>query len=511
MSGGLAMFDYDNDGLVDLFFVNSLTVGEAPDPGKSRCELWRNNGDGTFTDVTEKSGLGLVAWGMGVVVGDYNNDGWDDVFITCLGPDHLFRNNGDGTFTEVTKEAGVSDDKWSCGAIFFDYDNDGFLDLFVSNYVDFKLDQLPDFGKGEHCQYHGIPVQCGPRGLQGAGDSLYHNNGDGTFTEVSKKAGVDDPAGRFGLGVLACDFNGDGWEDFYVANDAGPNFLYKNNGNGTFTEMGMVSGTAVSEDGAEQGSMGVAIGDYDHRGKWNIIVTNFDGEYDAIYRQEKGLQFTDVSFATNTAEVSLPYVKWGVKFFDYDNDGWLDLFIVCGHVYPQLENARLHTTYRQRKLFYKNNRDGTFSEITAEVGSGLMVPAAARGAVFGDLDNDGDIDVAINNLDGAPQILRNDGGNRNNSILLRLIGTKSNRDAYGARVKVTSGALVQIDECRSGGSYISQNDKRLHFGLGKRTKVDSIEVRWPRGGRQTFLGIPANTIVTLTEGSSAPDIKPLRK
>jgi hypothetical protein len=511
MSGGLALFDYDNDGLVDVFFVNSLTIGEPPDPKKMRCQLWHNNGDGTFSDVTDRSGLGLVAWGMGAVSGDYNNDGWDDLYVTCLGPNHLFKNNGDGTFTDVTEKAGVGDPRWSCGAIFFDYDNDGLLDLFVSNYVDFRLDNLPEFGKGKLCQYRGVAVQCGPRGLVGAGDSLYHNNGDGTFTEVSKNAGVDDPQGRYGLGVIACDFNEDGFEDFYVANDAGPNYLYRNNGNGTFTDVGMLSGTAVSEDGAEQGSMGVAIGDYDHRGKWNIFVCNFSDEYNAFYRQEKDFLFTDVSFATQTAQISFPFVCWGVKFFDYDNDGWLDLFITAGHVYPQMENARLGTTYRQRKLFFKNNRNGTFSEIAAQVGTSLMVPAAARSAVYGDIDNDGDVDIMVNNLDGPCLVLRNDGVNQNNFINLRLVGTEGNRDAYGTRVKVISGDLVQVDECRSGGSYISQNDKRLHFGLEKRNKVDKIEIRWPRGKAQTFADLPANSFVTLTEGNATPEVRPVKK
>ncbi len=507
MSGGLALFDYDKDGWIDVYFVNSPIVGS--DPNATRSELWRNNGDGTFTNVTEKAGVGNVGWGMGACAGDFDNDGWEDLYVTSFGPNHLFKNNGDGTFTDVTQKAGVGDDRWSCGSAFGDYDNDGWLDLFVSNYVDFKLSNLPEFGKGKMCQYRGVPVQCGPRGLPGAGDALYHNNGDGTFTEVSKAAGVSDPAGRYGLGVAWCDFNDDGLIDLYVANDAGPNFLYKNNGNGTFTELGMLAGCAVSEDGGEQGSMGVTIGDYDHRGKWNIFVTNFSDEYNAFYRHEKDFLFTDLSFATKTAQISFPFVCWGVKFFDYDNDGWLDLFITAGHVYPQMENARLGTTYLQRKLFFKNNRDGTFAEIAADVGPSLMIRAAARGAVFGDLDNDGDIDVVVNNLDGPSLVLRNDGGNRNNFISIRLIGTVSNRDAYGARVKATAGDLIQTDECRSGGGYISQHDNRLHFGLEKRTKVDSIEVRWPRGKVETFANIPANSFIALTEGNPTPEVKTL--
>jgi hypothetical protein len=509
MSGGLAMFDYDKDGWMDLYFVDSPIVGS--DPAAARSELWRNNGNGTFTDVTDKAGVGKVGWGMGVCAGDYNNDGWEDLYVTCFGPNHLFKNNGDGTFTDVITQSGADDDRWSCGAAFGDYDNDGWLDLFVSNYVDYKLENLPEFGKGKMCQYRGVAVQCGPRGLPGAGDSLFRNNGDGTFTNVTKAAGVADDAGRYGLGVLWCDFNEDSLIDLYVANDAGPNFLYRNNGNGTFSEIGFMSGVAVSEDGGEQGSMGLAIGDYEHKGRWNIMVTNFSEEYNAVYRQEKEFLFTDVSFATQTAQVSFPFVCWGLKFFDYDNDGWQDLFITAGHVYPQMENARIGTTYKQRKLFFKNNRNGTFTEIAASIGPSLMVPAPARGAAFGDMDNDGDVDIAVNNIDGPALILRNEGGNRNNWISIGLIGTSGNPDAYGARVKVTSGDLVQIDECRSGGGYISQHDKRLHFGLQKRTMVDTIEVRWPKGRTETFSNIPANSFVTLKEGAAAPEINTSRR
>ena len=324
-----------------------------------------------------------------------------DLYITCFGPNHLFRNNGDGTFTDVTARAGVGDSRWSTGAAFGDYDNDGKLDLFVANYIDLSLDALPEFGSGKNCVFRGLPVQCGPRGLKGAGDSLYHNNGDGTFTDVSTKAGVSDTALRFGMGVAWCDFNDDGRIDLYVANDSGPNYLYKNNGDGTFTDVGLASGTALSENGAEQASMGVAIGDYDHRGRWNIVVTNFSDEYNALYRHEKDFLFTDASYATRTGKVSLPFVGWGVKFFDYDNDGWLDLMVVNGHVYPQLEKAGLELTYRQPKLVYRNDRNGTFTEVAKDLGSALTAPAVSRGAAFGDLDNDGDIDVVINNLDGA--------------------------------------------------------------------------------------------------------------
>ena len=509
MSGGVALFDYDNDGWLDIYFVNAPTVKTAREPRSAPSALWHNNRDGTFTDVTERSGLGYPGWGMGVTAGDFDNDGWEDLYVTCFGPNHLYRNNGDGTFTDVTARAGVGDARWSTGAAFADYDNDGWLDLFVANYVDFRLDALPEFGKGDTCQYRGIAVQCGPRGLPGAGDALYHNNRDGTFTEVSKQAGVSDPAGRYGLGVAWCDFDGDGHVDLYVANDQGPNFLYRNRGDGTFEEIGLRSATALSENGKEQASMGVAIGDYDHRGRWNIFVTNFSEEYNALYRHERDFVFSDVSFASGTARSSLPFVGWGTKFFDYDNDGWLDLLVVNGHIYPQMETANLGTTYRQRKLFYRNNRDGTFSEMAAELGPALLERKVSRGAAFGDIDNDGDIDVVVNNLDGAPTVLRNDGGT-NHFITLRLAGSRGNRDAYGARVQVTSGDLTQVDECRGGSSYLSQNDTRLHFGLERRTRVDSLEVRWPGGRIETFSGIAADSFVLLREGR-APEVRPLRR
>jgi hypothetical protein len=396
----------------------------------------------------------------------------------------------------------VDDPRWSTGAAFGDYDNDGWLDLFVANYVDLSLDALPEFGKGRHCVFRGLPVQCGPRGLKGAGDSLYRNNGDGTFTDVSTRAGVSDPALRFGMGVAWCDFNEDGRVDLYVANDSGPNFLYRNNGDGTFTDVGLASGTALSDDGKEQASMGVTIGDYDHRGRWNIVVTNFAEEYNALYRHEKDFLFTDASSVTRTAKASLPFVGWGTRFFDYDNDGWLDLMVVNGHVYPQIDNPASGSGYRQPKLVYRNDRDGTFTDVSQELGSALTARAVSRGAAFGDLDNDGDIDVVVNNLDAPLTVLRNDGGNANNFLVIDLVGRASNRSAYGARVKVSAGDLVQIDERRSGGSYLSQNDARLHFGLGKRQEVETVEVHWPDGTIEALKNVRANRFLTMTQGET---------
>jgi enediyne biosynthesis protein E4 len=500
MSGGVALVDFDRDGWLDMYLANAPTVATAGDPAKARSALWRNDHDGTFTDVTERAGVGDAGWAMGVAAGDYDNDGWTDLYVTAFGPNHLFHNNGNGTFTDVTARAGVGDPRWSTGAAFGDYDNDGRLDLFVANYVDLRLDALPEFGQGRNCVFRGLPVQCGPKGLTGAGDSLYHNNGDGTFTEVSAAAGVSDAARRFGMGVAWCDFNEDGRVDLYVANDVGGNYLYRNNGNSTFTDVGLASGTALSDDGKEQASMGVTIGDYDHRGRWSIFVTNFSDEYNALYRHEKDFLFTDASYATRTARSSLPFVGWGASFFDYDNDGWLDLMVVNGHVYPQLDKVSGESSYRQPKLLYRNDRDGGFSDVTRDSGPALTVPAVSRGAAFGDLDNDGDIDVVVNNLDAPLAVLRNDGGNANNFIVVDLVGRTGNRSAFGAKVKMIAGDLTQIDERRSGGSYLSQNDTRLHFGLEKRQRADRIEVRWPDGTIQSVENVPANRFITITEG-----------
>jgi enediyne biosynthesis protein E4 len=501
MSGGVALIDFDNDGDLDIYFVNSLTVDLVKSKGKTKSELYRNDGDGKFTEIGVKAGLSDIGWGMGAAVGDYNNDGFDDIYVTCLGPDHLLKNNGNGTFTDVTAKAGVSDPRWTTGASFVDYDNDGYLDLFVSNYVDFDINNLPEFGQGRTCQYKSIPVQCGPRGLKGAGDTLYHNNGNGTFTDVSKKAGVADPDGFYGLGVISSDFDQDGLIDIFVANDSTPNFHYRNNGDGTFKEIGFTAGTAVNENGSEQGSMGVTVGDYDHDGMLDLFVTNFADEYNTLYHNDGRNSFTDLSYAAKVAAMSLPYVGWGTKFFDYDNDGWVDLFVANGHVYPQLPG------YRQPKFLHRNNGDGTFTEVSAQFGTILTENRASRGVAFGDLDNDGDVDLVIGDLDGPPQLLRNDGGNANTSVLIKTIGVKSNRDGIGARVKIVAGDLSQIDEVRSGDSYLSQSDLRLHFGLGKRTKVDLIEVHWPSGTVDKVTGLGVNRILTIKEGQGKVEEK----
>ena len=499
MSGGVALFDYDNDGWLDIYFTDALTVDTANNPNTARSALYHNNGDGTFTDVTEKSGLAHPGWAMGAVAADFDGNSYQDLYVTCFGHNPLYRNNGDGTFTDVTARAGVDDLRWSTGAAFGDYDNDGALDLFVSNYIDLNLADLPAFGKDESCKYRGIPVQCGPKGLQGAGDSMFHNNGDGTFTNVTKKAGVSDPDRRFGLTTVWTDVDSDGWMDLFVANDAGGNYLYHNNHNGTFTDIGLQAGVSLDDDGVAMGSMGVAIGDYQHTGLLGFFITNFSGEHAALYRHEAPLFYTDVSFPSRVAPVSTPFVGWGTGFFDYDNDGWPDLIAVNGHVYPQMENANVGTTYRQRILLFHNQRNGTFAEVATEGGEALMVPRVSRGAAFGDIDNDGDIDVVINNLDGKPTILRNDGGNRNNWITIKLAEPGMNRDAIGAKVKVVSGDLAQWDEIRTSGSYLSSSDPRLHLGLERRTQVDLIEINWPNGKVETVRNLPANCFLTIEE------------
>src|SRR5271167_1421850 len=364
MSGGVILFDYDRDGWLDIYFTNAPSVEMAVKGQKSRGALYHNNHDGTFTDVTDKAGMGTPCFAMGGAVGDYDNDGWPDLYVTCLGGNVLYHNNGDGTFTDVTAKAGVADGRWSAGAAFGDYDGDGFVDLMVTNYVDFHLNDLPGFGSAPFCKYRGIDVQCGPRGLKGAGDLLFHNNGDGTFTDVSKAAGVDDPHGYYGLGAVWSDFNEDGRLDLFVANDSTPNFLYRSDGKGHFTEVGFLAGTAVSQDGSEQAGMGVTLGDYLHTGRLSIFVTHFSEEYAALFRNDGGMSFTDVSFRAGVATPTIPYVGWGTSFFDFDNDGWPDLFLVNGHVYPQVDTLDVGARYREPKLLFLNQRDGTFRNIS---------------------------------------------------------------------------------------------------------------------------------------------------
>lgn len=510
MSGGVLLVDYDRDGWLDIYFTNAPTVEMALKGQKSRSMLYRNNHDGTFTDVTDSAGIGYPGSAMGGAVGDYNNDGWPDIYVTCLGGNVLYRNNGNGTFTDVTKTAGVADGRWSAGAAFGDYDGDGFLDLLVANYVDFKFSDLPGFGSSPTCKFRGIDVQCGPRGLRGAGDSLFRNNGDGTFTDVTKQAGTLDADGYYGLGVVWSDFNNSGRLDAYVANDSTPNFFYRNDLPKGFAEIGLESGTGVSGDGSEQGSMGIAIGDYLHSGRFAIFVTNFADEYNTLYRNNGNYDFTDVSLAANVAQSSRPYVGWGTGFFDLDNDGWLDLLVVNGHVYPQIDTLPSGARYRQPKLLHMNQGNGTFCDASRQAGPALLEPRASRGAAFGDLDNDGHVDIVVNDLDGPPMILHNEGGDSNHWVTLELGTTNGNRLAIGARVKIVTGDMVQIEEVRSGGSYLSQNDLRIHFGTGKFRNIDVVEIRWPSGKTELIKGLITDKLYSILEGEGVVPAERLR-
>jgi hypothetical protein len=500
MSGGVALFDFDNDGRLDIYFVNSLTVETADNPRSARSALYRNLGGLKFEDVTDKAGVGHPGWGMGVCTADVDGDGWEDLYVTALGGNKLYRNNNDGTFADVTARAQVAAGGWSTGCGFADYDRDGDLDLFVARYVRIDLKNLPQFGRDKTCEYRGVAVQCGPRGLPGEGDFLFRNEGDGRFVDVTQKAGVGDPREYFGLGIAWFDSNADGWLDLYVANDSGPNYLYLNQKDGTFREAGFPLGVAVSEDGAEQGSMGVAIGDYDNSGRFSIWVTNFSEEYNALYRND-GDHFTDASFRSRTAPISLPFVGWGNAMFDYDRDGLLDLIVVNGHVYPQLDKVRLRASagYRQRKLLYRNLGKGAFEEIGPQVGPTVTEDRVSRGLAVGDLDDDGRLDIVMNDLDGSPQILRNELPAGGNWLRVLLKGKSPNTGAVGAVVVARTGALVQRRLVQSGSSYISQEDKRLHFGLGAAAEVETLEVTWPDQTTTTVKGVKANQQVVVEQ------------
>ncbi len=500
MGGGVLLLDYDRDGWLDIYFTSQPTVEMGIKGQKSRGALYHNNHDGTFTDVTDKAGVASPCFAMGGAVGDYNNDGWPDIYVTCFGGNVLYRNNGDGTFTDVTKKAGVADGRWSMGAAFGDYDGDGFLDLMVSNYVDFHFDRLPPFGDNATCKFRGMNTQCGPRGLKGAGDSLFHNNGDGTFTDVSKSAGVDDPNGYFGLTAVWSDFNNTGRPDIFVANDSTPNYLYRNDGHGKFTEIGLESGTAVDEGGSEMASMGVAIGDYLHTGRPSLYITDFEGDYNVLFRNDGDWNFQDVSYKSGVALPSMPYVKWGDAFVDLDNDGWLDLIFASGHVYPQVDQLPGSEGFKQPMLVHFNQGDGTFCDASDQAGPALQERRVARGLAVGDLFNDGNMDVVVEDLVGPPLILRNPGVPGRHWVSFELAGTKSNRLAIGARLKLVAGGMTQTQEIHSGGSYLSQHDLRVHFGLGSATKIDSLEIRWPSGATDIVKDLAADKFYAVLEG-----------
>lgn len=500
MSGGVILIDYDRDGWPDIYFTNAPTVEMALHGQQAHGALYHNNHDGTFTDVTAKAGLTHSCIAMGGAVGDYNNDGWPDLYLTCLGGNILYRNNGNGTFTDVTAQAGVANGGWSTGAAFGDYNNDGFVDLAVANYVNFNLHNLPTFGSETYCKYRGMDVQCGPRGLAGSQDSLYRNNGDGTFTNVSNASGVNGAGEYYGLGVVWVDFNNTGHQDLYIADDSTPNYLYKNLGNGKFEDIGLESGTALSDDGSEQASMGIAVGDYNHTGRASLHVTDFENENDDLYRNDGGWNFTEVSYPSGLAVSSLPYVKWGTAFADFTNDGWLDLLTVDGHVYPQVDKLPSGARYEEPMLLQMNEGNGKFCDASTEAGPAIQVPRVSRGLAVGDLFNNGNMDAVVENIDGKPVILRNRGVAGRHWVSFELAGTKSNRLALGARVSIEAGGMTQTGWVLSGGSYLSQNDLRVHFGLGAATKIDTVTVHWPSGGTDVMHNLKADEFYSVLEG-----------
>ena len=500
MSGGIGLFDCDNDGKLDIVMVNGSTVERYKQGGDLLVTLWHQDADLKFTDITEKAGLTRKGWGMGVAVADYDNDGNLDLFVTGYGGNALYHNKGNCTFEDVTDKAGVRGGGFSTGAAWADYDRDGNVDLFVSRYVHVDMNDLPEFGSTKFCHFKGVPVQCGPWGMEGETDLLYHNRGDGTFEEVSKKAGVDDPEKYYGLTATWGDYDNDGWPDLFVANDTTPNRLYHNNRNGTFTDEAMVAGVAMNGEGQALGSMGATWGDYDHSGRLSIFVTEFADQPNTLYRNQGPRGFEDVAMQSHLGQPSLPFLGWGTTFFDMDNDGWLDLFVACGHVYPQMDNVKGSAGYAEPMLLHRNLRDGTFEEVSKAAGLADMPLKSRRGAAFGDIANNGNVDIVILNVGEPPSLLLNTNKIPNHRVLFHLVGTKSNRAAIGARVTIQAGGMTQFDEVRSGGSYLSQNDLRLHFGLGSAAKIDSVEVRWPSGKVEALKDVPADKIYTIVEG-----------
>ena len=495
---GVAFLDYDNDGWLDLFVLSGTRWEGAP-PGTTN-RLYRNNRDGTFTDVTAKAGLERTGWACGVTVGDYNNDGFEDIFITYWGHNVLYRNNGDGTFEDVTRKAGLwSDDiRWATGCTFVDYDRDGKLDLFVSRYVQFDPKKIPAAGKAPECSFKGVLTNCGPRGLPPETHSLYHNNGDGTFTDVSRKAGIAAAQGTYGLTAVAADLNDDGWPEIYVACDSTPSLLFLNQKNGTFQESGLEMGVALNDDGQEQAGMGLGVGDFNLDGRLDLLKTHFSEDTPALYANQGAKGFTDVTIGSGLG-VETRFVSWGAGIVDLDNNGHPDLFWVTGSVYPEVEKKLPRYPYRTPPILFRNLGDGHFEELTSEAGPGMAAPHSSRGCAFGDFDNDGDIDIVIVNLNEPPSLLRNDVKGNNRWIKFKLSGVKSNRSAIGAKVLVKYSGHVQVQEVLGQSSFLSVDDRRLHFGLGTADSVD-VEVRWPSGVRQSFAKVAVNQLVNIDEG-----------
>ena len=498
---GVAIFDYDNDGWPDIFIVNGTKLEGFPSGKSPSNHLYRNNHDGTFSDVTEKAGLSATGWGQGVCAGDYDNDGWEDLYVTYYGKNRLYHNQ-QGVFAEVAEKAEVagSGKAWGTGCAFVDYDRDGRLDLMVANYVDFDLTTTPAPGERATCIWKGVPVMCGPRGLPGAKNILYHNRGDGRFEDVTTKAHIDRTDGHYAFSVSTLDFDEDGWPDIYVACDSTPSILYRNNHDGTFTDVAVTAGAAFNEDGREQAGMGSTIADFNGDGHLDIFKTNFSDDTSTLYRNNGDGTFID---ATSAAGLGLytQYLGWGTMFLDFDNDGWPDLILVNGHVYPEVDSQHLGSSYKEPRILYHNNGDGTFSDVSSAAGSGITAAASSRGLAVGDLWNDGRMSAVVSNMNAPPSLLANQVRNSNHWIAIRALGTKSNRDGIGARIRVKTGKRIQVDEVRSGSSYDSNSDMRVHFGLGASAKIDGVEVRWPSGIVERFVNLPVDRIHTVKEGS----------
>lgn len=495
MGSGCAFLDYDNDGDLDIYLVNGAPLPGYPVAKAPKNVLYQNQGEGTFRDVTIPAGVGDASYGIGCAVADYDNDGFVDIYLTNFGPNVLFHNNGDGTFSDVTGTAKVGDDKWGASAAFLDYDNDGDLDLYVVNYVNFTIANHIKCGQGSR----GIRAYCHPDVYDGVADVFYRNNGDGTFTDVTEKSGIYNPSGK-GLGVVCGDIDNDGDQDIYVANDKTPNFLFRNNSDGTFSEMGLLAGVGYNEDGVGEAGMGVDLGDYDGDGYLDIFVTNFSNETNTLYQNQRSGFFSDMTYVSGLGVSSLLSLGFGTNFFDFDLDGDLDIYVTNGHVLDNVELFKDNITYAQPDQLFGNNGQGFFTDVSDKLGRDFQIAKVGRGAAFGDYDNDGDIDVLISNNNQTANLFRNDSGNHNNWLKIKTVGTKSNRDGIGARVKVVSGSLVQIEEVRSAGSYLSANDLRLTFGLEKLNKIDSVEIRWPSGLTESYRDLPVNQLLILQEG-----------